>query len=180
MSALDMSSIKTAEEQVLRAFAQHQATTLSTSLLFDESAPFTHADIARAIAHLEQQERLLIRYTWDGTDWVTLTLLGLARRDGAQPPATPERRRQRGVISPEIVYEHPHRIRAAGHEYSTYILGIKRSDGTWAGWIEFSAPGGKRMRTGQETSQPNRDALVYWASGLEDIYLEGALHRARE
>jgi hypothetical protein len=31
----------------------------------------------------------------------------------------------------------------------------------------------------KETSQPNRDAIEYWALGLEPIYLEGALARAQ-
>ena len=35
------------------------------------------------------------------------------------------------------------------------------------------------LRTDQETSQPNRSALEYWADGLEPIYLEGALARAQ-
>lgn len=34
------------------------------------------------------------------------------------------------------------------------------------------------LRTGQETSQPNRSALEYWATGLETIYLDGAFKRA--
>jgi hypothetical protein len=29
-----------------------------------------------------------------------------------------------------------------------------------------------------ETTQPNREALAYWASGVEPVYLEGALGRA--
>ena len=29
-----------------------------------------------------------------------------------------------------------------------------------------------------ETTQPNLEALRYWASGLEPVYLEGALERA--
>jgi hypothetical protein len=30
-----------------------------------------------------------------------------------------------------------------------------------------------------ETTQPDRAALEYWASGIEPIYLDGALARAR-
>jgi hypothetical protein len=37
---------------------------------------------------------------------------------------------------------------------------------------------GRELRTGQETSQPNRDAVAYWAGGLEPIYFEGAFTRA--
>ena len=58
--------------------------------------------------------------------------------------------------------------------------GAMRADGTWRGWIEFHPlrGGGRVLRTGQETSQPNRDALAYLASGLEPVYFEGALDRA--
>ena len=83
------------------------------------------------------------------------------------------------VAAPEIVYEHSHRVVRGAHEYCVYILGAERSDGTWAGWIEFvPTDGSGRLSTRQETSQPNRDALAYWASGLEDVYLDGALARA--
>ena len=83
-------------------------------------------------------------------------------------------------MAEEIVYEHPHRIRSGDAEYRVSILGTERADGTWAGSIEFAGgDGAPRLRTAQETSQPNRDALVYWATGLEDVYLEGALARAR-
>jgi hypothetical protein len=60
------------------------------------------------------------------------------------------------------------------------IYGGSRQDGTWSGWIEFvptdTARG--RLRTDQETSQPDRRAVEYWAGGLEPVYLEGALGRA--
>jgi hypothetical protein len=79
------------------------------------------------------------------------------------------------TLSEQIVYEHPRRF----GNYRVFVLGAERSDGTWAGWIEFlPVDGTQRLRTGQETSQPNHDALVYWATGLEDVYLEGALARA--
>jgi hypothetical protein len=38
--------------------------------------------------------------------------------------------------------------------------------------------GGPALRTGRETTQPNRDAVAYWASGLEPVYFEGAFVRA--
>ena len=38
--------------------------------------------------------------------------------------------------------------------------------------------GGPALRTGRETTQPNRDAVANWASGLEPVYLEGAFARA--
>jgi hypothetical protein len=73
------------------------------------------------------------------------------------------------IIGPD---ETPYRVRTCGEE---------RADGTWWGWLEFEPrTGGTTLRTGRETTQPNRDALAYWASGLEVVYLEGAFVRALE
>jgi hypothetical protein len=67
-----------------------------------------------------------------------------------------------------------------GTEYVARACGGPRSDGTWVGWLEFPAVGQAVVRrTGQETTQPNRDALIYWAAGLEPVYLQGAFARAR-
>lgn len=64
--------------------------------------------------------------------------------------------------------------------YAVHVCGEQRADGTWEGWIEFHPSGLKSiLRTDQETSQPNRAALEYWADGLEPVYLEGALARAQ-
>jgi hypothetical protein len=67
-----------------------------------------------------------------------------------------------------------------GARYRARVQGDERSDGTWAGWIEFVPIGGKGTpcRTGQETSQPNKVTLDYWAGGIEPLFLEGALERA--
>ena len=65
-----------------------------------------------------------------------------------------------------------------GSEWNVTIEGLGRADGTWAGRIAFT-DGVIWRRTGQETSQPNREALEYWATGLEPVYLEGAFARAR-
>lgn len=64
--------------------------------------------------------------------------------------------------------------------YNVRSYGEERTDGTWIGWIEFhpadlSEP---TLRTSQETSQPNLEAVQYWASGLEPVYFEGAFERA--
>ena len=73
----------------------------------------------------------------------------------------------------------------AGPDDTTYIVrsyGEERRDGTWIGWLEFSPTDTTKpsLRTGQETSQPNRTSLEYWATGLEPIYFEGAFERAEE
>lgn len=49
----------------------------------------------------------------------------------------------------------------------------------WEGWIEFvPSDSGAPVRTPRETEQPNRNDLLYWAQGLTQVYLEGALARA--
>ena len=83
----------------------------------------------------------------------------------------------------ELIHEHAVRVEDAdGTLYLPRTYGELRTDGTWRGWIEFHplTSLGRVLSTGQETSQPSRDTLAYWASGLEPIYFEGALARAVE
>ncbi|HEY6361623.1 MAG TPA: hypothetical protein VIX63_10995 [Vicinamibacterales bacterium] len=65
--------------------------------------------------------------------------------------------------------------------YHARVVGRQGDDGMWEGWLEFEPSGslGDVLVTGVETTQPQRVHLVYWATGLTPVYLEGALHRAR-
>ena len=66
-----------------------------------------------------------------------------------------------------------------GTEYEARACGNEAPDGMWQGWIEFvPLRGAAPVRSPRETTQPNHAALVYWASGLTAVYLEGALSRA--
>jgi hypothetical protein len=70
---------------------------------------------------------------------------------------------------------------ADGHAYTARAMGCQRRGRTvWEGWLEFTPVGGRGLvrRSPVETTQPNREALAYWASGIEPVYLEGALERA--
>ncbi len=66
-----------------------------------------------------------------------------------------------------------------GTSFDVFAYGERRHDGNWEGWIEFHSADGRVLRTARETTQPNRAALDYWASGLEPLYFEGAFARAR-
>lgn len=71
-----------------------------------------------------------------------------------------------------------------GPDDTTYIVrsyGEERLDGTWIGWLEFHPTDLSKAtrRTDQETSQPNRTAVEYWATGLEPVYFQGAFERAQ-
>lgn len=66
-----------------------------------------------------------------------------------------------------------------GQTYVAEIHGRPAQVNLWEGWIEFVAQEtGERLVTSVETSQPDRRALEYWASGVEPLYLEGAFERA--
>lgn len=67
-----------------------------------------------------------------------------------------------------------------GTPYRAQACGGEMPGGTWQGWIEFTPPEGAPVRSGRETTQPNRQDTVYWATGLTPVYLEGALIRALE
>src|SRR6187431_1624613 len=66
-----------------------------------------------------------------------------------------------------------------GTLYEARACGSPMPGGTWQGWIEFvPLDGGEPLRSGRETTQPNRVDTAYWATGVSPVYLEGALKRA--
>ena len=80
-----------------------------------------------------------------------------------------------------LIRKHSAKVMDGDTAYTVWICGQERVDGTWKGWLEFhpTDAGQPILRTDQETSQPNRAAIEYWADGLEPIYLEGAFARAQ-
>jgi len=67
-----------------------------------------------------------------------------------------------------------------GATYIARACGGEMDNGMWQGWLEFLPnENGEPVRSGRETTQPNRQDTEYWATGLTAIYLEGALDRAQ-
>lgn len=69
-----------------------------------------------------------------------------------------------------------------GTQWHPRVWGAIADDSLWEGWVEFLPAGTEdreAIRTGRETEQPKRSDLMYWAQGLTQVYLEGALQRAR-
>ena len=63
--------------------------------------------------------------------------------------------------------------------YRARVMAAPYRDSMWQGWIEFiPVAEGTPCRTEWETVQPDRGAVVYWAEGLEPLYLDGAFERA--
>lgn len=68
----------------------------------------------------------------------------------------------------------------SGVGYTVFLYGRDRPGDTWQGWLVFErSSDGKRFATDVETTQPNADAVLYWATGLTSAYFDGALERAR-
>ena len=78
---------------------------------------------------------------------------------------------------PEVVHVFETPIYLDGRAYMVQVA--TRPDGhIWEAWIEFEAlDGSDARRTPRETTQPDKDAIIYWAQGLSPTYLEGALRR---
>ena len=81
----------------------------------------------------------------------------------------------------EMLQEYTTKVRdELGKEYRARVFAEPRADATWTTWLEFiPAGGGIPFRTDPESSQPRREDALYWASGLEPVYLDGAFQRAR-
>ena len=81
---------------------------------------------------------------------------------------------------PEVLVEFADVVTTGdGEAYTARACGGEGPHGLWQGWIEFvPLAGGDAIRSGRETTQPNRQDALYWATGLTAVYLEGALARA--
>jgi hypothetical protein len=79
----------------------------------------------------------------------------------------------------EVFVEFPGVLIDDNVRYRAHACGAETPGGMWQGWLEFlPLDGGPPIRSGRETTQPNRTDAVYWATGLTPVYLEGALRRA--
>jgi hypothetical protein len=66
-----------------------------------------------------------------------------------------------------------------GKTYHVRACGSLLDDSRWQGWLEFEPlDGGDTLRSGRETTQPNRADTIYWATGLTTVFIEGSLNRA--
>ncbi|MGH7459080.1 MAG: hypothetical protein ACREKN_08405 [Longimicrobiaceae bacterium] len=81
----------------------------------------------------------------------------------------------------ELIHEFEPRVETTGVRYAARVYAREREDGRWEGWLEFHPTEGETpvLRTAAETSQLTREELEEWAAGIEPVYLEGALERAR-
>ena len=92
---MDKRRLQQIEEYVLGFFQRRQQTRILAKDLFDSTQEYANADLVRAFEDLEKKHRLLVRYTNEGNDYVSLTpdgavYVGLEPSDiENEPPAIP-------------------------------------------------------------------------------------------
>jgi hypothetical protein len=70
--------------------------------------------------------------------------------------------------------------KATAITYDVYLHGDPRDDGRWEARLEFvPRAGGASFVTQVETTQSQREDVLYWATGLSNAYFDGAFDRAR-
>ena len=75
---MDKQRLRQIEEYILGFFQAQQQTRILAKELFDSTSAFANADMVRALEDLEKHERLLVRHTTEGNDYVSLTHDGAA------------------------------------------------------------------------------------------------------
>jgi len=65
------------ERYIFELFSERGTSRLLTKEIFQSTSEFANADLVRAFEDLEKKWRLLVRYTDEGDDWVTLTPEGV-------------------------------------------------------------------------------------------------------
>jgi hypothetical protein len=75
---MDKHRLEQIEKYVVSFFQIQQQTRILAKDLFDSTTAFANADIVRALEALEKRERLLVRHTTEGNDYISLTAQGVA------------------------------------------------------------------------------------------------------
>ena len=65
------------ELSVMGVFSQRRTARLLTKELFQRLPQYANSDMVRAFEDLEKTKRLIVRYTADGNDWISLTTVGI-------------------------------------------------------------------------------------------------------
>lgn len=74
----------------------------------------------------------------------------------------------------------PHPIACCDEEYLVAVESRLCDDGLWVGRLVYTAHDGRQHITAEETTQPDREAVIFWATALEPVYLATAFERAAE
>jgi hypothetical protein len=83
---MDKRRLAEIEKYIINFFQEQQQSRILAKDLFNSTSVYANADIVRALEDLEKRERLLVRHTTEGNDYVSrtavgITLLGLKETD---------------------------------------------------------------------------------------------------
>ena len=76
---MDKRRLEQIEQYIASFFQERQQTRILAKELFDSTGAYANADIVRALEDLEKKERLLVRHTSEGNDYISLTAQGIER-----------------------------------------------------------------------------------------------------
>lgn len=76
---MDKRRLEEIERYIINFIQEQQQSRILAKDLFDSTTAYANADIVRALEDLEKGERLLVRHTTEGNDFISLTSLGVAR-----------------------------------------------------------------------------------------------------
>lgn len=75
---MEKQRLRQIEQYVLGFFKAQEQTRILAKELFESTGAYANADIVRALEDLEKKERLLVRHTSEGNDYISLTAQGVA------------------------------------------------------------------------------------------------------
>ena len=87
---MDRRRLEQIERYVLGFFQAQGRARILANELFDSTGEFANADLVRALEDLEKKQRLLVRHTTEGFDYISLTAQGAASAGLAQTDADPD------------------------------------------------------------------------------------------
>ena|ERR1051325_1328394 len=87
---MDKHRLEQIEKYVVGFFKAREQTRILAKELFESTGAYANADIVRALEDLEKKERLLVRHTTEGNDYISLTQQGVERLGLQQVPIEDE------------------------------------------------------------------------------------------
>ena len=76
---MEKSRLEQIEKYIVNFLRERGHTRILVRELFESTAAYANADMVRALEDLEKQERLLVRHTTEGSDYISLTPQGVAQ-----------------------------------------------------------------------------------------------------
>ena len=73
---MEKSRLEQIERYIINFFREGGHTRILARELFESTAAYANADMVRALEDMEKHERLLVRHTTEGNDYISLTQQG--------------------------------------------------------------------------------------------------------